>query len=1362
MANSKLPSHHPGRYIRAHVIPQGVSVAQAAKLLGVGRPALSNMLNGKADLSPEMARRLAQTFGANSQALLDMQARHDAREAEEGLASTLPRAHVPSFLTIKARDIENWAEKNIEARTRLAVLLRMLVHETGKELVAADFPGYDEGQRKGWDGVIEANAATPWVPLGRSGWEFGTTDNPAGKADSDYAARTDGVNTTEISETTFVFVTPRNWPGKTKWVEAKQRDGLWKSVRAYDASDLEQWLETSISARIWLAEETEKPTKGFQTLRSHWDTWSGVSDAPLSRGLFAPAIKAYGEKVLDALSKPDERPVTIAADSRDEALAFLACLFESTSDQNHWSDLAVIIDDPNLLRTLAPSTAPFLPIVRYDEAERELVGPYLKRPRVSVRPRNDTRLSPTAALEPLGQVAFNKALQAMALEQDRIDRLSRESGRSITVLRRRMSKNDAIRKPAWASGHINPQTLIPIVLVGAWHHASPSDQEVLGTLANADYQEVEAAFTQALTVEEDPPVWAIGTSRGVVSKIDALFAVAPHIAETTLRDFLVVSEYVLSEQDPAVDLTEDKRWAAELYEKVRQHSEALRRGLCETLVLLSVHGNDLFRDRMNLDLEIQVSQLVRRLLTPLSLKALRSHDRDLPLLAEAAPDTFLSIIEQDLFPNDAPVLHGLLRPAPTGPFASCPRTGLLWALETLAWGHLGRVSRILAAMSRIEIDDNWGNTPLNSLQNVFLCWFPQTSAPIEERIEALRCLSKSNAFPDVAWKVCMAQLSQGPSAVFPNSRPLWRDDAAGAGAGDGVTEAESHQFFRAALDMALSWPSHDENTLSGLVGAMRRLPDAEDRNAIWDLVDSWAASETDDLKKADLREHIRRCAVTSQARRQGVEAQTRDRAREAMKTLEARDPVLRHAWLFKNAWIEDSADEIEAEDLDYKKRDAWVDQQRRAALTEVRRECGLEGVATLLTLGEAEMVIGQYLAKTAYGDQDIPSLVRWCLELEDNEKHQGEWCLRGLLLTLDEPVRTKAIEAAFSVLDLKDQGRLFRNSPFDARTWRLLNRIFPDGVATYWREVIPGWAHYTEEELTEIIDRFLEVRRPRAAFHAVHMDFDTIETSRLRRLMGGLLTESDEPPEAYRFQGYHVAKALKQLNGRSGVTQDEMAGLEFLYLEALDHSDYGIPNLERAFANDPSWFIQALTLCFRRKDGGQDPSEWIIEDPTHREIVASKAYRLLDHVKRLPGTRDDGTVDSQALFRWVETARRQCADRGRADIADSMIGGYLGRASQSEAQVWPMDPVCEVMEHVATEALASGFHAGVINARGVHWVDETGAEERAIAEKYLRWAKAREYGHPFVARILHSLAENYDRQAEHYIQDRKLRDRSGG
>lgn len=69
---------HPGDFIRTEVIaPNGLSIKAAAKALGVSRPTLSNLLNGKADLSGDMALRIEKAFGVKMDTLMRMQSSYD-------------------------------------------------------------------------------------------------------------------------------------------------------------------------------------------------------------------------------------------------------------------------------------------------------------------------------------------------------------------------------------------------------------------------------------------------------------------------------------------------------------------------------------------------------------------------------------------------------------------------------------------------------------------------------------------------------------------------------------------------------------------------------------------------------------------------------------------------------------------------------------------------------------------------------------------------------------------------------------------------------------------------------------------------------------------------------------------------------------------------------------------------------------------------------------------------------------------------------------------------------------------------------------------------------------------------------------
>ena len=446
--------------------------------------------------------------------------------------------YAPSFLTIEARRIEEWAARNLRARELLPVLLRRLIRATGRELRRVDFPGYDNAQRHGWDGRVEADAATLWVPEGRSFWEFGVDQRPKTKADRDYRARLGALSPGERAKCTFVFVTPRNWPGKDAWVRGTEAAGDWKAVsfRVFDASDLEQWLENTIAPRIWLADELGLPTEGFGTLDRFWDRWAEASDPPMTPKIFEPSVAAHVDGFNKWLEKtPDDGPLMVAADSREEAVAFLACLFRHGDVLLSARDHAVVFESAGTLRTLLGSPSPFIPIVYGEDTEREIASHYRERHCVVVRPPNAVDREPDVTVELLGHDGFEKALADMGVtERERVDRLANESGRSPTVLRRRLSRIPAIRRPSWAQDADGARSLIPMALVGAWHKGSRADCEVLAALADCRYDHVENNIVDLLQ-GDDCPVWCVDQYRGVVSKILRASPWAISVASAMLR-----------------------------------------------------------------------------------------------------------------------------------------------------------------------------------------------------------------------------------------------------------------------------------------------------------------------------------------------------------------------------------------------------------------------------------------------------------------------------------------------------------------------------------------------------------------------------------------------------------------------------------------------------------------------------------------------------------------------------------------------------------------------------------------------------------------------------------------------------------
>ena len=88
---------HPGAFIKTEVVNElGLSVTKAAEVLGVRRATLSELVNEKSALSPEMALRLEKAFQLNMDMLLRMQAWFDATEMRKQSGKIKIAPYVPA------------------------------------------------------------------------------------------------------------------------------------------------------------------------------------------------------------------------------------------------------------------------------------------------------------------------------------------------------------------------------------------------------------------------------------------------------------------------------------------------------------------------------------------------------------------------------------------------------------------------------------------------------------------------------------------------------------------------------------------------------------------------------------------------------------------------------------------------------------------------------------------------------------------------------------------------------------------------------------------------------------------------------------------------------------------------------------------------------------------------------------------------------------------------------------------------------------------------------------------------------------------------------------------------------------------
>ena len=1352
---------HLGAFIKEKVFPSSLTVTAAAEILNIGRVALSRVLNGKASLSPDLAERIETAFGFPAAELLQMQASYQNEEAKHKNISVPVGLYVPPFLQITANQVESWASEH-EARSRLPVLLRILVNSTGSGLTKVDFPGNDDSQRKGWDGFVEADRARPWIPEGASGWEFGCSEDVKRKANSDFGKRTGTVSAEERKDIAFVFATPRLWAGKNDWEKERRAEDQWKDVRVFDASDLEQWMEQSIPAQAWFAYETGIPSEGILSLEGCWNEWEADCEPVLVSALFDQAVKECKKKECrERISRWFDgelgRPLVISADSSVEALAFLHVLFSGNEFfPQGTGDKVVVFRKSGVVPEIVTHGSDMIAVSTSREIECELASQGSSVRTILVYPRKiPYATKPDIDLKPLNPFNFASALGEMGCAHDEVNQLSRESGFSLTVLRRRLSKHPAVQTPVWASDEKHANSLLPMLFAGAWDERISADRLLVSFLARSrPYEDVELDV-RSLIALEDSPLWSVGTYRGVKSKIDLLFAVSCFVTESQIKRFFEVVEIVLSEDDPALDLPDEMQWAAVLYGKSRNISDMMRKSMTDSFILLAVYGNELFLDRIGFDIEERIANMVKKLLCPLTQRSLEAQRDALMAYAETAPEEFLSIIEEDLEKEELgkgkSEILGMLRPMNALIFKTPPRSELLWAIESLAWSetYLSRTVDILARLSRVEINDNWLNKPINSLASVFWFLAPQTSVPVDERIEVFnRFLEK---FRDIGWMLCVKQFTTKSMTGWFNQKPKWRTD--GHGYGHPAPIKERLEFFLNAVEKAVNWPCHTKETLSDLIENFDGIPSAR-RPEIWKLIEDWNDKNPSDEDRAWLREKIRVSVHFD-----GEESESADLARAAYEMLGSSDLVVAHEWLFQSYDVVPSREELKTSGFDFLEHEEKIKRRRVSALSEIYSKLGIGGLIRLSENAKEQNIIGRLLTEVdSFSDESAKTLIRDALHKAGKENlNKMENLVSGVIEGFGSVRSIDILKGLLLESETSSRETFLRVLlllPFGRQTWKFVDELAGSEKSRYWAEFRQLWAIRDPEELNEAAERLMKAGYPAKALELVRYQFDEIETGRIFRLLEAVAKDIDEGQDIH-VESSWIIKAFNQLDKRGEVQNERMAGLEEAFVDYLDKSDRGVPGLENQISKHPELFVKIVAQAFTRDDPKAQGRETV---PPEKQI---KALKLLDALRRLPARSESGKIDPKKLVKWVRNAQVEFERCGRRKIGDDRIGNLLAISSEEGGDgVWPSEAVRDVLEEVYNREIADGFDTGRFNSKGMNfrW-GNTGDPEREEQAKYVEWSKKIRYSHPKVSRILQDIADSYSRTAEFFDIDDEKRNR---
>lgn len=1248
---------------------------------------------------------------------------------------------------VTATDLDRWANLQ-EARYRLPLLVRRLVHGTIEDIHRIGFPAGEGVQLGGWDGVVAVESGNAFVPEGSSVWELGANRNVRSKADEDYEKRRNNPLGIDPTVTTFVFVTPRRWGAKEDWVLERQKEGFWREVRVYDADDLEQWLELAPAVHIWLSILLGKPPESADDLASNWADWSEATWPVLSPNLLTTGREEAVNRIHKWLS---EAPSALAlkADTREEAVAFLAATFHQLSVEERLPYLSrtVVVREGDAWNYLCASQSALLLVAAFD------VGNAVRR---AVRSghhaliplgRDDSDSEATLNLSRLRVRHAREALRGMGLSEKRAGELAALARRSLLALRRKLATNPEVQQPAWAKPQV-ARALLPALLAGRWDDTKDGDRDAISRLSGTTYGEVNAELTRWAN-EADPPVRRVGDTWLLVSKEDAWTLLARYLTRDDLERLEAVLLDVLGEIDPSFDLPTEQRPMAGLFGKSPLYSEHLRDGLADTVAIMGARS-DTTQWSITTSAQERTNRIVRRLLTRANddWRLWASLSSLLELLAEAAPVEFLRAVETALS-GTRPVLVNLFEDSEGDIFARSSHTGLLWALELLAWhpAYLARTVLLVAKLARLDLGGRLSKRPDDTLRCTFLCWHPQTTADLDQRLGVLDMLR--NREPAVAWQLMRRLLPDHRRFTTPTATPRWRDwvpDAQSV-----VTYGELWAAEREILTRMLADVHHDGQRWKDLIAHLDDVH-KEQHDAIVEhllAIDATSLSPKDRLVIwSALRALISRHREFSDAAwAMPIEMVDRlqhivDRLQHIYEQIEPDDPIDRNAWLFSHRpkLIGPFGDDCRA-------RDQALVTARQEVVQALYERGGLPLLLTFADQVEQPGELGFALGRSTFAIEEEDTLLGQHLSAAhpphnllargfvEGRFRSGNWVW----------VENKIAGVITQGWPPEQQAEFFRSLPFAGRTWDLLDTLSAETQKAYWLRVRPPWVD--ARDCGRAVTRLLKHNRPHLALDYIARHLNDAEANFSASLLAETLERATRTtPERQQdwepFVG-DAGKILDTIEASGEIEEPRIAHLEFALLPFLRHGHRGPKILHKELSRNPDFFVEVLSLVYRADNE---------EQAELSEIGAMRARLALDLLhtwRRTPGTRDDGSINPEALKEWVRQAREAARANGRGDIGDHIIGEVLTAAPKDGDGSWPTASVRDVIEQAGSEHLDRGFVQGVYNSRGIvtKAIAEGGVQERQLSESYQGYAAMVRDQWPRTAAVLQEIAEIYNSEA---------------
>ena len=1203
---------------------------------------------------------------------------------------------------IDISDLELWASKPT-SKDNLPLLISRLIRATTTTITNLDIPKGKSIYRGGWDGIVVSPTETEFVPEGISLWEFGTTANAEGKANEDFKKRVENARGYNPAESTFIFVTPIAWEKSEEWILEKKKEGIWKDIKVCAGNKLIEWLSIAPIQSYWLAKEIGKaPNDGVEAAEDFWDNWKTGPEYVLLPQVITTGREDHIKNLLSALQGPPGM-ISIQASSRDEAIAFsIASILQFEPDlQENVLSRCVVVEDENSFKTLVTNNDQLIIIAKLGTSNAlhrgVAKGHFIILP---LGPDEQFTAGVNLELPRLDRDGFVNALVSSGLSKEKSQSLSKESSRNITILRR-IARFD-LNMPEWAKP-ANIRDIIPAMLLGKWDEAKERDKDLLSIIANEQYDSYITKLAR-WKHSQDTPIYQIGTKWRISSPLDIWSHIGKYITSADLdrfkKAFFKGIEYI----KPMFDLQPEQRYMASLYGKESEYSGWLREGIVQSLIIIGVYGDE-FKLTTIYGAQSWVDGLIYTLLNNLDDSLWRSLNDVMPLLAEASPTSFLTGVENSLS-GEQPVISAIFEEADNIILPSSYHTGLLWALESLAWlpEYLSRVSIILAKLAILDPGGKLSNRPINSLIHIFLPWLPQTFATLDQRLQTLQMLAKNHN--EIAWKLFLNLLPDHHGVAFPTNKCRWRKY--NYTEPETVTYDELFKSYSKDIDLCLSLIKFDDKKISVILEKSDALP-TEDRNKLFDYIKTNRDKIRDTKQK--IWTQLRKTLGRHRSYPTAYWALSEDELtpyNELYETFTPTNVVNANKWLLQEDWPVF----VDGKEFDIQDKEGKLTKRRIAALRSIEREISLKGIVEMLP-ELAPYIVGDTLGRLIESEEKLFEVFNL---LKADEKSKTD-CLNSVLFRLYfikgfhwiKNLYQKAIAEKDCTIVLAN---VIIPLPQTKEVWDFITTTNIEVQKLYWSRFNPSLGDQDKNYIELSIQKLIEVDRNGIAIRQLGLWVSDISTDVICGTLEFVALSNSK--NNTHFDNYTITRIFDELDKRSGLEVARMAKLEMYYLANL--TSYGslrTPKLiHKELSTNPISFVEILKWVYKANNDEQNEAEQ--KERENNPSLPIAGFHLLESWEIIPGTDENGNIDYEYLENWIAEVRELSDQIGRIEVAEGEIGKILACFKSDSDTIWPSDGICKIIDSINTKSIRNNFRTAIINSRGLtsRGVFDGGHQER--------------------------------------------------